>query len=248
VEDCATLFAVLTGPRGELAGDIDDAGLVHLDTDLRGVRIGVVRNFFDGTAPVSEDLVHAVDAALRVFIDAGCGVVDVNLRSVEDWNAVGMVILLAEAFALHTPWLRNRIDRYGDSFSDAVLLGAALKESDYFNAVQARRLLTAELDVVMDSCDLLIAPIQPDEAMPLSALSKWGFLERPSYGIPFNVSDNPALSVCCGFGRTGLPLALQVVGRPGGEASVLRAGHAYQMRCDWQTKSRCIERLLDGLG
>lgn len=236
-EDCATLFAALNGPRADLVPDANDAGLIRLDPDLRNLRIGVVRNFFGGKVSVSEELAGAVEVALAVFVDAGCRVVDVELDSLEDWNAAGMVLLLAEAFALHEPWLRSRPGRYGRSFSDAVLLGATLDAARYLAAVHARKTLTRGLDRVMAHCDLLIAPIQPGEAPPLESLSQWGFLERPSYGVPFNLSDSPALSVGCGFSRSGLPLALQLVGRRGGEGTVLRAGHAYQTRTDWHRRS-----------
>jgi aspartyl-tRNA(Asn)/glutamyl-tRNA(Gln) amidotransferase subunit A len=236
VEDCATLFAALSGPRADLVPDADDASLIRLDPDLRGLRIGVVRNFFGGRVPVSDELIGAIEAALAVFVDAGCGVQDVELGSLDDWHAAGMVLLLAEAFALHEPWLRSRPERYGRSFSDAVLLGATLDAAQYLDAVQARKTLTRGLDRAMEHCDLLIAPIQPGEAPPLDALSQWGFLERPSYGVPFNLSDSPALSLSCGFSHAGLPLALQLIGRRGGEGTVLRAGHAYQSRTDWHRR------------
>jgi aspartyl-tRNA(Asn)/glutamyl-tRNA(Gln) amidotransferase subunit A len=52
--------------------------------------------------------------------------------------------------------------------------------------------------------------------------------------VPFNITGHPALSLCCGFGRAGLPLALQIVGRPFDEARVLRAGHAYERATHWR--------------
>ena len=83
---------------------------------------------------------------------------------------------------------------------------------------------------------LSLAAIQPGEAAPLDEISKWGFIERPSLGIPFNVSDHPALSLCCGFGRLGLPLAFQLVGRRADEMLLLRAGHAYEASTPWHSR------------
>ena len=78
------------------------------------------------------------------------------------------------------------------------------------------------------------ASIDAPEAAPIEAIGKWGFIERPSYGIPFNVSDHPALSACCGFGRQGLPLAIQLVCRRNEEQLLLRAGHAYECAAGWR--------------
>ena len=237
VEDCAVLFDALADSRAALPRDRSDTGRIALDTDLRNLRVGVVRNFFSGAAPVSDALSDAVEQALPVLSVQGCRVVDVTLRSLQDWNAAGMVLLLAEAFALHAPWLRERMSQYGRSFSDAVLLGATLDAGHYVDAMHARRIMAAELDTVMERCDLLIAPIQPGEAPLLEAATQWGFLERPSYGIPFNLSDNPALSLGCGFGPNGLPLAFQLIGRRGEEVTVLRAGHSFQTQTDWHERS-----------
>ena len=236
VEDCAMLFLALVEPAVQRAVGVDISGYPQLDAEVRGLRIGVVRNFFDDEPSVNTDCRAAVDAARMIFEDAGYTLTEVSLPPLAQWHAAGMVILLAEAFALHEYWLRTRIDLYGRSFSDAVLLGAAISAADYVHAVQMRRALTVDLDATMGKCDLLLAPIQAGEAPLLGALSQWGFLQRPSYGLPFNLSDNPALSLCCGFGKTGLPLAMQLIGRRGSEGSVLRAGYAYQRRTDWHRR------------
>jgi aspartyl-tRNA(Asn)/glutamyl-tRNA(Gln) amidotransferase subunit A len=142
-------------------------------------------------------------------------------------------MLLSEAFALHERWLRERPSRYGQAFADAVLAGAAFDAADYVAAMNGASALTAAFDAAMMHYDLLIAPIQPGEAPRFDTSNTWGFLERPSFGIPFNVTDSPALSLCCGFGPQGLPLALQIVGARGAEQTVLRAAHAYQSCTDW---------------
>jgi Asp-tRNA(Asn)/Glu-tRNA(Gln) amidotransferase A subunit family amidase len=149
-----------------------------------------------------------------------------------------MTILLAEAFALHAPMLRDCLDDCGHSFADAVLLGATISKETYQAALEQRIALTASLDACMQDDDLLIAPIQAGEAPFLSDLSPWGFLQRPSYGIPFNLSNMPALSLCCGYGPNGLPLALQLIAARGNDVQVLDAAYGFQMRTDWHIRHR----------
>lgn len=220
-EDCAALIGV----------DISN-GIA----DLAGLRIGVIRHFHELDAPASDDAIAAIDEAVAHFRTLGCRVEDVTVAPLAEWNAVGMILLLAEAFALHEPWLRDRPERYGESLRDALLLGAGVQAADYLQALEHRTRLAAALEATFQDHDLLLAAIQPGEAAPLDAISKWGFIERPSLGIPFNVSDHPALSLCCGFGRLGLPLAFQLVGRRADEMLLLRAGHAYEASTPWHSR------------
>lgn len=115
---------------------------------------------------------------------------------------------------------------------------------DYINAMRQRAALTAAFDAVMNECDVLVCPIQRGEAPEFERLSLWDFLEQPSFGLPFNLADCPALSVCSGFGPTGLPLALQLIGRRGEESTLLQTGHAYQTVTGWQ---KCAPPLVAAL-
>ena len=234
VEDCATLYSAMVpssqlGPRRSSGKDFPD-----LDTDLRGLRIGVVRHFFTEDAPISNDGLTAIDEALDVFRSQGCRVRDVSLAPLREWNAVGMMLLLAEAFSFHEPWLRGRSRLYGESVRDALLLGGLIDAADYVQANHHRKRLSESIDALFEDNDILVSAIQGGEAAPIEAIGKWGFIERPSYGIPFNVSDHPALSACCGFGRQGLPLAIQLVCRRNEEQLLLRAGHAYECAAGWR--------------
>ena len=229
--DCALLFDALNAdPSTSLAANLSGA--------LQGLKIGVIRHFFTDGLPISTAATQYIDAAIAVFEDAGAIVEAVDCASLQAWNAVGMTILLAEAFALYAPALRDHLDAFGDTFADAVLLGAALDADAYQRATAQRAALTASMDALAKDYDLLVAPIQAGEAPYLTDLSPWGFLQRPSYGIPFNLADMPALSLCCGFGPNGLPLALQLVCARGNEAQVLDAAHGFQMRTDWHLRHR----------
>jgi aspartyl-tRNA(Asn)/glutamyl-tRNA(Gln) amidotransferase subunit A len=236
VEDCATIFASVARPLASDPKWLSDEGFPILDTDMRGLRVGVLRHFFSRDATLSDDAAAAMAGALDIFRKLGCRVQDVSTAPLEEWNAVGMIILLAEAFAFHEPWLRDRSHLYGEHLRDALLLGATVDAADYVEALGHRVRLAAALQETFKDHDVLVSPIQPGEAGLIESISKWGFVERPSFGIPFNVGDSPALTVCCGFGRQGLPLALQLVARRDDEPTLLRAGHAYELIAGWRER------------
>ncbi len=232
VEDCAILLQALAPrDRASAAG-----GVIALDTDIKGLRIGVVRHFFRDDAPISDAGGRAIDAALDVFRDLGCAVRDVLVPPLADWMACGFLILLAEAFAVHERWLKDRPERYGASFRESMLLGATISSADYLHAIQRKNELVAAMNAVMTDCDLLVSAVQRGEAPRLDGVPKWGLFERPSLAMPFNLTGQPALSVCCGFGEHGLPLAVQLAARPHDEDTLLRAGHAYQCATTWHDR------------
>lgn len=234
VEDCGAVYSVMSSSSRVGTRRTSPQPFLDLDIDLRGVRIGVIRHFFTKDAPVSSDGITSIDEAVEVLRRMGCRVRDVVLPPLQEWNAVGMMLLLSEAFTFHEPWLRERIHLYGESLRDALLLGGLVDAADYVQARSKRVRLTETLDAVFAENDILISAIQPGEAVPIENIGKWGFIEKPSYGIPFNVSDHPALSICCGFGRQGLPLAVQLIGRRNDELALLRAGYAYERVAGWR--------------
>ncbi|MDO9434198.1 amidase [Hydrogenophaga sp.] len=227
VEDCALQYAVLA-PEATAGWALDAAGCPVLDTDMRSLRVGVIRHFFEEDAPVSDDARTAIDDAVDVLRMLGCRVANVRVPPLQDWNAAGMVTLLAEAYAEHEPWLRGSENLYGESLRDALLLGATISAADYLHARHRMGALSAQLDAVFERFDVLVTAIQPGEAPLMSAVSKWGFIERPSFGLPFNVSDLPALAVHCGTGRHGLPLSLQMVSGRHAEATLLSVAHTFE--------------------
>jgi aspartyl-tRNA(Asn)/glutamyl-tRNA(Gln) amidotransferase subunit A len=243
VEDCAIVYAAIVRAANDppaivystdnaMPATCDRHGLPHLDTDIGGLRVGVIRHFFRSDAPVSEACGAAIDDALSVLEQLGCTIRDVSLPPLREWHDVGIVNFLTEAYAYHESGLQAQPDQYGFSFREAVLHGKSFRRSDYEHALEQRRMLTAKLDALFESFDILVSAIQPAEAPSLAALSPFDFLRKPSYGLPFNLTDNPALSVPCGAGPAGLPLALQLIGRRDEELTVLRVGHAYEQRME----------------
>ncbi len=88
----------------------------------------------------------------------------------------------------------------------------------------------------MADLDILITASAAAEAPKITDVPKWAMLEKPTFTMPFNVTGLPALSLCTGYGAGGLPVSLQIIGKPFQEATVLRAGHAYESAAQWRAK------------
>jgi aspartyl-tRNA(Asn)/glutamyl-tRNA(Gln) amidotransferase subunit A len=100
-----------------------------------------------------------------------------------------------------------------------------------------RRLMLAEAtDAVMRNLDAILLPTAPDPAPRLGDLAPYFGSQRPTYMRPFNLTGQPALSLCNGFDKAGLPLSLQIAGRPFDEATVLRIGRAYEKATPWRER------------
>ena len=126
--------------------------------------------------------------------------------------------------------------------------GAHIAAHQYLQALRARGRLAQEfLSTVFSQVDLLIAPTIPEPAPEIAAVTtgavddiikKMGRFSRLTR--PFNGLGLPALSLPCGFSTQGLPLALAIVGRPFDEATVLRAGQAYEQAAGWVSRRPVI--------
>lgn len=238
VEDCAIMLQSLVVPG---TGDLTSA---HADTpnfrealnsSIEGVRIGFVRHFHEIDAPVDNSTQQALERAAAVLRDLGAEVADVSLPPLADWTACGQIILLAESYALHEKWLTARPQDYGESFRDYVTMGAFLSAADYLAAQRMRRKLSAAFNETMREVDVLLCATTRGEAWQIETPTKTSWFEQPWRNLPFNLCGAPALSVCMGFTAAGLPLGLQLVGRPFDDATVLRVGHCYEKATPWRT-------------
>jgi aspartyl-tRNA(Asn)/glutamyl-tRNA(Gln) amidotransferase subunit A len=236
VEDCAYLLQALAGhdpldPASSRAPVADYVGT--LGRSIRGLRIGVPRDFFfDGADP---EVVGAFEDAMTAFRGLGADVRDVTIPSI--WDAPSfMVIMASEAFAYHEQDLRERPEMYGDLLRERLLSGALYTGAEYVQAMRLRERLRTEMLDVLRTVDLLATPTSPKPAPTFATMWDTSLGFPRSNTPPFNLSGLPALALPCGFASVGLPLSLQLAGRPFDEATVLRAGHAYQQATDWHRR------------
>ena len=247
VQDCALLLQAMAGhdPLDPASANRPVANFTaDLDKGVRGLRIGVIRHFHEVDHPVSPATKQGIEDALDIFRTQGAEIRDVTLLPMMDYNAPGWLILTAEAYAIHAPWLKERFNDYGELMRDRLAFGALLSASDYVQALRRRRVLCLEMRDAMADLDILITASAPAEAPKIDEVPKWAMLEKPGFTMPFNLTGLPALSVCTGYGAGGLPVSMQIVGKPFAEATVFRAGHAYEMATEWRSKRPAISAKL----
>ena len=244
VEDCAMLLQAMAGHDAVDPASANRAVpdyLAELGDGVKGLRIGLVRHFHETDTPVSPKTQKGIDDAVATFRKLGAVVNDVTLPSLQSFQACGMVIMLSEAFAVHEPWLRTRFNDYGELLRNRLATAIMLTGVDYVQALRRRRELCAETATAMQDVDILLTASQIGEAAKITEVPRWALYDKPGFTFPFNVTGLPALSVCSGFGEKGLPVSIQLIGKPFAEATVLRAGHAFEEATPWRA-SRPIVR------
>src|SRR6266852_4946339 len=238
-EDCAILLQAMAGhaPADPASADhpIPDCRAA-LKGGVKGLRIGLVRHFYERDNEANAATRAAIAAAAQTLEGLGCAVRELTLTPLPDWAACGMAIMQCEAYAIHEANLRTRFTDYGEIFRDRMVLAGLVSGADYVQALRRRRELVDELDRAMADLDLVMTAAAPSEAPAIDSVPKFAILERPSLTIAFNVTGSPAMSVCCGFTDTGLPLSFQIVGKRFADATVLRVAHAYEQATPWRSR------------
>ncbi|MBL8691717.1 MAG: amidase [Rhodospirillaceae bacterium] len=224
-DDAAIGFGALTGN-----------GVTLID-GLRGLRIGLARSHYDGARA---ELVQAIDEAVVVLRNLGAIVEDATLPDLDDYGTCSRAITAAEAFAVHRDALVEDPDVFGEMFRYRVLPGALVQGADYVAAQWLRRKLIEQTLAPLERFDVLLSASTLGPAPAFATMSYGGRL-KPFPTIAFSLTGLPAISICCGFAPNGLPLSLQIVGRPQAEATILGVAHAYQGATDWHRRRPALD-------
>lgn len=244
--DCARVMRVMAGPDPE---DRTAAQLsvpdyeAKLDGDLRGTRIGIPDTWF--LEEVDDPVMAAMDAALAVLEARGATLVRMTLPMIEDVAAYSAILGRCEAAAIHAQWMRERPQDYAIHLSARLFPPLGIPAPYYIEA-QSRRgpILRAFAREVFGVVDLLATPTIPtriptrlatdiDAGTP-GAIDRFMGVSRNTRLL--NYLGLPAISVPCGFDDLGLPVGLQLIGRPFGEGRVLHAADALQRDTDWHER------------
>ncbi|WP_428530959.1 amidase [Rhodopila sp.] len=237
-EDCALMMQVLAchdpaDPGSAAVTPVDYAA--GMGKSLAGLRVGVVRHFFERDLRTDPETIAALESSLRALRDLGAAVGDVTLSPFATYADCGSLIARAEAYAIHQQWLRSAPELYGAFGRHRLMAGAFISAVDYINAQRERARLVAEFLDVMQTVDVVVFPTARCPARPIGEDSMAsGF--QPFFNRAFNVIGAPALSVCNGFTSKGLPLALQIGGRPFEDALVLQVGDALERALGTRTR------------
>jgi len=241
VEDSAIVLQAIAGhdPRDPAAADrpVPDYRAAALaSSDLKGLRLGIARAMFERDCPASGAMGKAFEAAVEVLRGLGVAIAAIELPPLALYNATASLITRSEGFAIHEKTLRERPQDYGALARDRLTIGAYVRASDMVQAMRRRLMLVEATEAAMEGFDAILLPTCPDPAPALGELAPYFDNRRPMYMRPFNLTGQPALSLCNGFDEAGLPLSLQIVGRHFGEATVLRIGHAYERATPWRER------------
>ena len=241
--DCARVLSVIAGhdPRDPTSARLDVPDYeAALDGDLRGVRVGITDTyFFDGAdAPV----VAAVEEAARVLAGRGAIISRIRLPLMDAVAAYVAVISRSEAATIHAQWMRDRAQDYAPALSGRMYPGFAIPAPYYIEALSRRGgILQAFAKEVFSQVDVLLNPTIRTCLPTLAATDidngppgvEQTFTAVSANARPYNYLGLPAVSVNCGFDPNGLPIGLQIAGRPFAEARILRVADAYQRDTDF---------------
>ncbi len=242
-EDCATLLQAIAGYDARDAGSIRQKVpdfRVALDPDIRGLKIGVLRHYWEEDLPAHADHAAALDEAIRVFGRLGAKIEDCRTRPMMDGLDIKVVIAESEIFAIHQEQLVTRPGDFGRDFLGRILPACLFQAADYVQALREHRRYIAEMKPLVERYDVLLT-CGFGPAPRLDAHRTLNFWQRGNAFTPSNVARTPALVQPCGFSKNGLPLGLQLLARPSGDAQVLRAGHAYQLATDWHLRRPVLD-------
>lgn len=246
VRDNAALLDVITGFDGRDWSAMPTPGgsfLDGLDDGVAGLRIAYSRNL--GFVANEPEVESAVQAAVDVLTSAGAVVTEVDPGFADPVDAFNVLWFSGAAKVLQG---------YGDAVDDRVdpglrrsaATGAGYSASDFLDATAVRMELGLLMGRFHQQYDVLVTPTLPLVAFPVgqdvpdgSTSPDW--TSWTPYTYPFNLTQQPALSVPCGFTAAGLPVGLQVVGPRHADALVLRVGQAYQAATDWHLRTPTLE-------
>ena len=226
VEDAALLLGALAG--GSYAE--------NLGWPPKRARIGVPSRHID-LAQADPQIGSAFAESIRVLRQLGMEIVEVEIEGLADAAAADFIVLNAEAFAAHETKLRTQIADYGPSARLYHTQGAFLSAADYIAALRTGESVQARVDETLAHVDALATPVVPFLTAEAARAAK----AQPHTGggavftAPFNLTGHPALVVPGGMSAEHIPIGLQLVGRAGGEADLLRLGHAFEQATPWHT-------------
>ena len=230
-QDCAILLDAIAGYDAADPASVDVAlpGFARAtEPPLKGLRVGVLRRFFEQDVPASPEMRRMMTDAAARLRDLGCKVEDAVLPPVQEFNAVGRIIISAEAYALHEMTLRTRLSDYSRVFRIRVLGGALIRAADYIAAQRRRTDLIAATAEVFRKFDVLICAPTADIAPPMAEQRPDDGFSRPYVTTVANVAAVPSLVVCGGFSTIGLPMGLEIIGAAWNDAMVLRVGRHFE--------------------
>ena len=244
VADAAVLLRAIAGPDPKdpttSRAAVPDYTLA-LREDIQGLRLGVPQEYF--FEDVESAVRDGITAAVQHLSSLGAVVEEVSIPSMPHVIASSSAIIGAEAYEVHAQTLKTHSQHYGADVRSRLMLGACIQASQYLKAQRFRTLLRQEMLDILGRVDALITPTTLMAASRIDDITVdiggkevvvAAHIARATR--PFNMTGLPAISVPCGFTPAGLPIGLQIIGRPFEETLLLRVAYAYERSTPWHER------------
>jgi aspartyl-tRNA(Asn)/glutamyl-tRNA(Gln) amidotransferase subunit A len=234
-EDCALIGSVIAGvdPLDPTRGGALAWDMAATQRTPKGMTIGVPRKFY--VDDLEFDVATLLDEALATFRGLGVRVVEVDLPDQTAISAAALIVLAVEAASLHAPWLRERPGDYGAQVRNRLQNGLAYSAVEYLEALRWRGPALAAHLAAIDGIDVVIAPASSAAAPTIEETDVGGGpgAETAIQAItrfmrPINYLGLPVLEIPAGQSRYGMPIGLQLIGRPFGDETAIALGRAFQ--------------------
>ena len=244
VEDAAITMNVIAGhdPKDVASAKVDSPAYTSaLTGDIKGLRIGIVKEYFE--TPLDPQVRKAVMDAIGLLESMGAEVKEVSYPMFNQSQAISSTVLMSEATAYHRDLLEKDGHQIYEPVRQRLEAGLFISAAEYLRAQQARTIFDNQGRSLLDDVDLLAGPTEPVTAPRIMASKVMAGEQEvgvvgalTQYTRPYNINGFPAISVPCGFSDENMPIGLQLAGKPFDELTVLRAAHAYEQATDWHTR------------
>jgi aspartyl-tRNA(Asn)/glutamyl-tRNA(Gln) amidotransferase subunit A len=242
--DCALLLGLMAGADPEdptaVSGPLPDY-MAAVQRPVKGLAIGIPTAFY--VDDLDPEVARIVDETVAVLKREGATIVQVELPDQRQLAAASQLVLAVEAAAFHKRWMIERPQDYGPQVLMRLQNGLAVPAVSYLEAMRWRGPALAAHLAAVNGVDAVIAPVAP-VAAPTIAESDVGnspdadaVIQRLTrFTRPVNYLGLPSLAIPSGFTRDGLPVGMQLIGRPFDEATLLRIGAAFQRATDFHDR------------
>lgn len=193
--------------------------------DLKGMRIGVIRELNSG---LSEDVVRSLGEAHKQLAALGATVEEVSVPAMAEGALVTMVVLMAEALEFHEQWIRERPGDYGADVRALIETSMTITAANYVRAQRERNLMLADTLRALENRAVLLAPTMATPAPRIDDSAYDMIAGTVRFTGPFNATGQPVVAIPTGLSREGLPLSMQIIGKPFDEMTVLQVADAYE--------------------
>jgi aspartyl-tRNA(Asn)/glutamyl-tRNA(Gln) amidotransferase subunit A len=267
VTDCAIMLGALAGhdPRDStsVAAPVPDYRAA-LTGDVKGLRIGLPKEYF--IAGLDPDVQKALNEAIDTFRKLGAEFVDISLPHTDYAVATYYLIATAEASSnlarydgvrfghraeeasgLLDMYVKSRSQGFGSEVKRRIMIGTYALSSGYYDAYyvkaqKVRTLIMGDFTRAFEGVDAILTPVAPTPAFKIGEKvdDPLQMYLSDIFTIPVNLAGTCAMSVPAGFSASGLPIGLQLVGKPFGEETILRAAHAFEQATEWHSRKAVL--------